>query len=131
MRALFGPLVILGLIVGVWFLMTSRAPAGMTEARYERYQRLPGPKLLYSCTRKPTEAAVIKKARECAQSGRSNCEGNARESSRDDTQTVIEFAGGQGPGSYDELLKRARRNCESNTDALTSGTFKLLESAKK
>ena len=132
MRALFGPLVIIGLIAGAWLLLTNRAPAGISEARYERYQRLSAPKLLYSCTRKPTDAAVTKKARECAQSGRSGCEQEAYEAREGDTKTNVDFVGGpESASSYDELVQRAERSCEGSLDGMTTGSFKVLESAKE
>ena len=132
MRALFGPLVIIGLIAGAWVMLTNRAPAGITEARYERYQRLSAPKLLYSCTRKPTDAAVTEQVRECAKKGRSGCEQEAYEARADDTKINVDFVGGpEAASSYDELVQRAKRNCEGSHDGMTTGTFKVLESAKE
>jgi len=131
MRALIGPLVIIGLIVGAWMLFSGGAPAGMSEPRYERYQQTPAPKVLYSCTRRPSDAALLEKLRECSRTGRSGCEQGADEARKAGTRTDVEFVGGSESGTYREMLERARRNCESSMDNKTSGEFKVLESVEK
>jgi hypothetical protein len=131
MRALIGPLVIIGLIVGAWMLFADSAPAGMSDARYEHYRGLSAPKLLFSCTRKPTDAALLEKTRACAKMGRSGCEQNSYDSREEGTHTEVDFAGGSDAATYREILERARRNCESSQDKMTAGTFKVLESAEK
>ena len=129
MRALIGPLVIIGLVVGVWMLL-NRTPGGISEARYTRYQALAAPKVLYSCTRKPTKEALLRQARECASSGRSGCEQNAYDAGEKEVQTLVEFAGGNGT-PYDELVRAAKQNCEKGKDGFESGGFKVLEYVKQ
>ena len=129
MRALIGPLVIIGLAVGVWMLL-NRTPGGIPEARYAHYQGLAAPKVLYSCTRKPTQEALLRQTRDCASSGRSGCEQNTYDAGEKEVQTVVEFAGGTGR-PYEELVREAKQNCEKGVDGFESGGFKVLESAKK
>jgi hypothetical protein len=127
MRSLIGPLVIIGFVVVVWMLFMS-TPGDISDAKYAHFKQLAAPKVLYSCTRKPTQEALLRQTRECAASGRSGCEQSTQDAQG--VQTVVEFAGGTGSTSYDELVQHARQNCQTDRDNLGSGSFKVLEAVK-
>lgn len=128
MRALIGPLVIIGLVVGVWMLL-NQTPGGISEARYSHFKGMAAPKVLYSCTRKPTQEALLRQTRECASSGRSGCEQNTYDAGEKEVQTIVEFAGGNGT-PYETLVREAKQNCEKGKDGFESGGFRVLESVK-
>ncbi len=130
MRAIFGPLVIVALLVAVWAIFVRGNPGGISDARYAQFSRLAPPKLLYTCTRKPTSAAVARKARECGKSGRSGCDQEAYDWREASTETTIEFASGAGQTTYDELLTDARRNCATTNGSMGDGELKVLEAAR-
>ena len=130
MRAVIGPLVIIGLLVAAWMFFM-RTPGGISEAQYAQFKQLAAPKLLYSCTRKPTQAYLIQQTRKCAASGRAGCEQESYDSAEKGTQTIVEFAGGTGSTTYEEVMRQAKVNCEKNQDNLGDGNFKVLEAVRQ
>lgn len=127
MRAIVGPLLIVALLVALWALFVRGNPGGITDARYSEFTQLAPPKLLYSCTRKPTPEALLRQARECAQSGRAGCDQKAYESGEAETETTVEFVGSQGESTYDELLQEAKQNCTETLGDMGDGKLKVLE----
>lgn len=128
MRAIVGPLVIVALLVVLWMRFFGGNPGDISDAQYSRYKMLAPPKLLYSCTRKPTSDALLRQTRECANSGRSGCEQKAYESGEAETATIVEFVGGAGTSTYDELLRNARRKCAEDRGSMGDGILTVLES---
>jgi hypothetical protein len=114
----------------LWLRFFSGNPGGISDVQYSRFKTLEPPKLLYSCTRKPTSDALLLQTRECAQSGRAGCEQIAYESGEAKTETVVEFAGGAGTSTYDELLRDARRKCAEDRGSMGGGILTVLESNK-
>lgn len=129
MRAILGPLVIVGLLVALWAMFMRGNPGGISDSRYAQFSRLAPPKLLYSCTRKPTAETVTRKARECGASGRSGCDQEAYDWREASTETTVEFASGAGQSTYDELLREAKRNCATTRGSMGDGELKVLEAA--
>lgn len=125
-----GPLVIVVLLVALWALFVRGNPGGLSDAKYAAFKQLAPPKLLYSCTRKPSPEWLVQQTRECAQSGRAGCEEKVNESVEAATVTVVEFVGGRTASSYDELLRRARQDCGQGTGHLGSGKLVVLEAVK-
>lgn len=130
MRPIVGPLVIAVLLAALWALFVRGNPGGISDAKYSQFKQLAPPKLLYSCTRKPTSAALLQQARECAQSGRAGCDQEAYQSGESQYATVVEFVGGKGTSTYNELLQGAKRNCAENLGDMGSGRLKVLEANK-
>jgi hypothetical protein len=130
MRAILGPLVVVAILAGLWFFVVDRNPGGISDARYSRYQQLSAPKLLYSCTRKPTNDARLRKMRECAQSGRSGCEQEAYDWGEAKTEVTIDFMGHEDASTYEELLQDARRRCGENHGDMGDGKLEVLEASK-
>lgn len=130
MRAIFGPLVIVALLAAIWAMFFRGNPGGISDAKYGQFKQLAPPKLLYSCTRKPTPEALIQQTRDCAQSGRSGCDQIVYESVESQTRKTVEFVGGQGASSYDELLREARLDCAGEIAKVGSGTIEVLEAEK-
>jgi hypothetical protein len=130
MKAIFGPLVIVALLVAVWAIFVRGNPGGISDARYAQFSRLGAPKLLYSCTRKPTSDAVTRKARECGKNGRSGCDQEAYDWREASTETTVEFASAAGQSTYDELLMDAKRNCAATNGSMGGGEMKVLEAVK-
>jgi hypothetical protein len=130
MRAIVGPLVIVGLLVLLWMVFVRGNPGGLSDARYSQFKALAAPRILYSCARKPTPESVLQKTRECAQSGRAGCDENAYESGEAEVKTVVEFVGGDGTSTYDQLLRSARQDCGKNLGTLGGGTLTVLEASK-
>jgi hypothetical protein len=127
MRPIVGPLVIVVLLAALWVLFVRGNPGGISDAKYSEFKQLAPPKLLYSCTRKPTSEALLRQARECAQSGRAGCDQEAYESGESQNATVVEFIGGRGTSTYNELLQDAKRNCAENIGDMGSGKLEVLE----
>jgi hypothetical protein len=130
MRKLFGPIVIVVLLAALWMMFSPGNPGGISDAKYTEFQQLASPKILYSCTRKPTRDSLVEQYRECAQTGRAGCDEQAYESGEARTATVVEFAGGSGTSTYDDLLNRARQSCSTNVGNMGNGQFKILEAQK-
>jgi hypothetical protein len=130
MRAILGPLVIVVLLVALWFRYFGGNPGGISDAEYSKFKMLAPPKLLYSCTRKPTSDALLRLRKECAKSGRSGCEQKAYEFGESETATVVGFVGGQETSTYDELLRDARRKCAEDSGSMGNGVLTVLESNK-
>jgi hypothetical protein len=130
MRAIVGPLVIVGLLVTLWALFVRGNPGGISDAQYSEFSRLAPPKLLYSCTRKRTQEALLREIQECANSGRSGCDLKAYETGESEAQSVVEFVSGQGISAYDALLRDARLNCGTESGSMAGGTLIVLESHK-
>ena len=130
MRAIVGPLVLVALLATLWVLYFSGNPGGISDARYSRFKQLAPPKVLYSCTRKPTSEALLRQVRECAQSGRSGCDQEAYESGEAAGETTVDFVGGAGTSTYDELLRDAMRKCAEDRGSMGSGKLTVLESTK-
>lgn len=128
MRAILGPLVIVALLVALWFRFFGGNPGGISDAEYSKFKLLAPPKLLYSCTRKPTSDALLQMRKECAKSGRSGCEQKAFEFGEAKTETVVQFVGGPETSTYDELLRDARRKCAEDSGSMGGGILRVLES---
>jgi len=130
MRPIVGPLVIVVLLAALWVLFVRGNPGGISDAKYAEFKQLAPPKLLYSCTRKPTSEALLRQARECAQSGRAGCDQEAYESGESKNATVVEFIGGRGTSTFNELLQDAKRNCAESLGDMGDGKLKVLEATK-
>ena len=130
MRAILGPLVFAALLVTVWMRFFSGNPGGISDARYSEFKALAPPKLLYSCTRKPTSEAILRQTRECAQSGRSGCEQQSYEAGEAENETIVEFARGPRTSNFDDLLRDAKRKCAEDRGRLGDGKLTVLESEK-
>jgi hypothetical protein len=130
MRAIVGPLVIAALLVASWALFVRGNPGGISDAKYAEFKQLAPPRILYSCTRKPTNESLLQQQRECAKVGRSGCEQKAYDLGESETKTVVEFVGSQGTSTYDELLRDATRNCARNIGSMGSGKLKVVAADK-
>ncbi len=130
MRAIVGPLVVIGILVALWVYVIDRNPGGISDARYSRYQQLSAPKLLYSCTRKPTESARLRKMRECAQSGRAGCEQEAYDWAEGKIETTVDFMGNQGDSTYNDLMQQARQSCARDIRDMGEGKMKVLKASE-
>jgi hypothetical protein len=130
MRAIIGPLVVIGILVALWVFVIDRNPGGISDARYSRYQQLSAPKLLYSCTRKPTNDARVRKMRECASSGRAGCEQEAYDWGEAKSETTVDFVGKGDASTYNELLQGAKRACARNIGDMGDGKLKVLKSSE-
>jgi hypothetical protein len=131
MRAIFGPLVIVACLAGLWLYFSPGKPSGISDARYSQFERMPPPKILYSCTRKPTRESLLPQIRDCARTGRAGCEEEVSESAAARAETTVYFVGGTGDSTYSELLQNARRDCSAESGTMGRGEFKILESSKK
>jgi len=129
MRAIVGPLIIVALLVALWAIFVRGNPGGISDSRYAQFSRLAPPKLLYTCTRKPSSAAVSRRARECRARGRAGCEQEAYDWREASTETTVEFASGAGQSTYDELLTDVKRNCTMARGSMGDGEFRILEAA--
>jgi hypothetical protein len=127
MRAIIGPLMVIAIIAALWVFVIDRNPGGISDAGYSQYQQLSAPKLLYSCTRKPTKEARVRKMRECANSGRSGCEQEAYDWGEAKTATTVDFAGNEEDSTYNDLLQDAKRRCATNVGDLGDGKLQVLE----
>ena len=130
MRAILGPLVVVAILVALWVFVIDRNPGGITDARYSKFTQLSAPKLLYSCTRKPTTAARTQKMRDCASSGRAGCEQEAYDWAEAKLATAVNFASSDGTSSYENLLRGAKVNCARTIGDMGDGKFEVLEAVK-
>ena len=131
MRAILGPLVFAAILFTLWVTFFSGNPGGISDERYARYKRLAPPKLLYSCTMKPTSEALLQQTRECAKSGRAGCEQKSYEAGEAETENVVEFVGGDGTATYNDLLRAATATCAQDRGNVGNGKIAVLESQKK
>jgi hypothetical protein len=130
MRAIVGPLVVIASLVALWVFVIDRNPGDITDAKYSRYQQLGAPKLLYSCTRKPTEEARVRKMRACGKSGRAGCEQEAYDWAEATTETTVDFLGDQDDATYSDLLQKAKLSCARNIGDMGDGKIEVLKSSK-
>jgi hypothetical protein len=130
MRAILGPLVVIAILVALWVFVIDRNPGGITDARYSQYQQLSAPKLLYSCTRKPTKEARVRKLRKCVSSGRSGCDQEAYDWGEATTEVTVDFVGNQGDSTYNDLLQEAKQFCARNIGDMGDGKFEVLKDSK-
>ncbi len=130
MRVILGPLVIVLFLVALWAVISHGNPGGISDAKYSEFNHLSPPKILYSCTRKPTRESLVRRQQECMQTGRAGCEENAYESGEARSETAVEFVAGPPTSSYDKLLQTARTNCATNIGDMGGGEFKVLEESK-
>jgi hypothetical protein len=122
--------VIAALLVALWVMFSSGKPAGMSDAQYSQFRQLAPPKILYSCTRKPTRESLLPQVRKCAESGRAGCEQEVYESGEARVETTYFFAGGTGTSTYSDLLQNAKRDCSADSGTMGNGVLKVLEASK-
>jgi len=130
MRAIFGPLMIVALLVALWAILFRGNPGGVSDARYAAFERAASPKLLYSCTRTPTREAILQRTRECAKLGRARCEEEANAWAEAARESAVEILAGDGTSTYDELLREARRRCAADRGGMGPGELKVLQAKK-
>jgi hypothetical protein len=130
MRAIVGPLIVIGILVALWVFVIDRNPGGISDARYSKYQRLSAPKLLYSCTRRPTDEARLRKSRECMTSGRAGCEQEVYDWGEATIETTVDFIGNQGESTYSELLQKAKQQCARNIGDMGDGKIEVLKASE-
>jgi len=130
MRAIVGPLVIVACLVALWLNFSPGKPDGISDAQYSQFKRMAPPKLLYSCTRKPTRESLVPQVKACARTGRAGCEEEINESSAAHAQTTVYFVGGTGDSTYSDLLRNAKSDCFANSGTMGRGEFKILESSE-
>jgi hypothetical protein len=129
-RSLIGPIVIVVFLAALWALITRGNPGGISDAKYSEFKQLPPPKLLYSCTRKPTRESLLRGQQECMQTGRAGCEEKAYESGAMKSETEVEFVAGPRTSGYENLLQKAKNQCATNRGDMGGGEFKVLEASK-
>lgn len=123
-----------GLTVGImsaaalWALFAHDNPGGMSDAKYSRFNSAAPPKLLYSCTRKPTRESLAPQLRACIDTGRAGCAEKVDEWVETGSTTEVDFVAGSGTSTYDELLQTARHKCSAHVGNLGSGEFEVIES---
>ena len=130
MRSLIGPIVIVVFLVALWALISRGNPGGISDAKYSEFKQLAPPRILYSCTRKPTREFLVRGQQECMQTGRAGCEEKAYESGAMKSETDVEFVSGERTSTYDKLLQDARQKCATNRGEMGGGEFKVLEASK-
>jgi hypothetical protein len=130
MRVIRAALVGAMLLAALWMLFARGNPGGISDARYAEFRKMAAPKLLYSCTRKPTPESFLPKERECWQSGRAGCEEAVTKWVDAGTTITVEFVSGTGTASYDDLLMDARRSCAKGVGGMQPGEFEVLEGDK-
>jgi hypothetical protein len=130
MRVILGPLVIVVFLVALWAVFSHGNPGGISDAKYSEFKHLAPPKILYSCTRKPTRESLVRRQKECMQTGRAGCEENAYEAGEAKSETDVEFAAGLPTSSYGKLLQTAMNVCARNVGGMGGGEFKVLEESK-
>ncbi len=119
---------IAALLVALWVMFSSGKPDGISDAQYSQFRQLAPPKLLYSCSRKPTRESLVPQVRKCAETGRAGCEQEVYESGEARVETTVNFVSGTGTSTYSELLKNAKSSCFADSGAKGRGEFKILES---
>ena len=117
-------------LAALWMLFVRGNPGGVSDAKYSEFRKIGSPKLLYSCTRKPTPESFLPKQRECWKSGRAGCEQAVSEWVDAGTTTTVDVVSGLGAASYDELLMEAKRGCARGVGDMQPGEFKILEADK-
>lgn len=117
-------------VVALWAVIPRGNPGGVSDAKYSKFKGVPAPKVLYSCTRKPTRESFSQEARACRKSGRVGCEEKVDELVEAGTETEVDFVAGQRRSTYDELVQEARRKCAQNVGSMEPGEFKVLEADK-
>ena len=130
MRAILGPLVVVAILAALWVFVIDKNPGDISDARYAKFTQLPAPKLLYSCTRKPTTAARTQKMRDCASSGRAGCEQEAYDWAEAKLDTTVDFASDDGTTSYENLLRDAKVHCARTIGDMGDGKFEVLKATK-
>jgi hypothetical protein len=130
MRVIRGLFVVVVLMGALWALFARGNPGGISDARYAQFQRMAPPKLLYSCTRKPTPESFLPQARECWKSGRAGCDEKVHEWVEAAIETSVDFVSGPGTSSYDQMLRDAMRSCARQVRNMAPGEFKVLEADK-
>ena len=130
MRKIFGPLVIVAILVALWAYFSPGKPDGISDAQYSQFKRMAPPKLLYSCTRMPSPESLVRQVRECARTGRAGCELEVNESAQEHAETTVYFVGGAGTSTYNELLLDAKRDCSAESASMGRGEFKILEASE-
>jgi hypothetical protein len=123
-RAIFGPTIIAGLVLALWWTFFRDNPGGMSSARYTKFQGSPAPKLLYSCTTTPTRNSFLPDVQRCSATGRSNCESEIDGLVKAGTRTHVDFVAG---APYDQLLKSARHDCTKSAGSTSTSELKILE----
>lgn len=130
MRFVIGPIVVLVFLFALWHLFSRGNPGGVSDAKYTEFKQLAPPRILYSCTRRPTRESLLQRQRECMDSGRAGCVEDASEWGEATTATTVEFVGGRENSAYDKLLEDARADCATNRGGMGNGEFQVLEANK-
>jgi hypothetical protein len=130
MRRILPTIVVIVILVVLWDMFVRGNPGQLSDAEYSRYRQLAPPKLLYSCTRPPSQEWLIKQKQDCAQSGRAGCEETVNDAISSQTESVVDFLGGDRSASYEELLARARHECSRERGDLAGGRIEVLDSQK-
>ena len=127
MRSMLGPVFIIAVLVVIWGAFFRGNPGGISDALYSKYQSTASPKILYSCTTKPTRAAFLAEVRSCSNTGRTNCEDIIDGLVTAGTKTHVDFVSG---ASYDQLLNEARHGCAKRAGDAATIEFSVLEAVK-
>ena len=127
MRVIRGLFLCIVIVAALWVLIPHGNPGGISDAKYSRFERLAPPKVLYSCTRKPTRESLVGRVRACIDTGRAGCEQELDQWVEAGTETVVDFEAGSTTSTYDEVLQQAKRNCKSNVGNMGPGEFEVLE----
>jgi hypothetical protein len=130
MKAILGPIVIVVFVVALWAVFSRGNPGDISDARYSEYKQLAPPKLLYSCTRRPTRESLLQQERQCRLAGRAGCEVDAYESGETKSEIDVEFVAGPQTSGYDHLLQKAKNGCATIRGDMGGGEFKVLEASK-
>ena len=126
-RALF---VVALIAAALWVLVPHGKPSGISDVKYSRFERLPPPKLLYSCTRKPTRQSFSREQHACFDSGRVGCDEAVDKLIVAGTKTSVDFEASQGTSTYAELVEKAKRDCRMNINGMEPGEFVILEAVE-
>jgi hypothetical protein len=127
MRAILRLLFVVALVVSLGWVFFGRSPGGISAVKYSEFERTRPPKLLYSCTRTPTRESLNAEVIACAKLGRSNCEAGLDDLVKKGTVTNVYVVAGSGKSKYDELLKKARRDCARSVSSTEQAAFEILE----
>lgn len=130
MRFIGGLFLCIVFLAALWVLVPHGNPGGISDARYSQFKRISPPKLLYSCTRKPTRESFIPEERACRKTGRAGCDQEVDRLVEARTETQVDFVAGQGTSTYDELLQEAKRKCKGNVENMEPGELRVLEADK-
>lgn len=127
MKVIRGLLAIVVLMGALWALFARGNPGGISDGQYAQFKRMAAPKLLYSCTRRPTPESFLPQARECWTSGRAGCDEKVHEWVEAAAETSVDFVSGRGSLSYDQLQRDAERTCARQVRNMGPGEFTVLE----